>query len=224
MVQQFFTWKVGFQLGFAAVWAATIWRVSIYVNKGVESRKLNADYLKTPTSNVLTVLGLTVPILVALISYLYTSQPKSDYGSLLSTTTLYFVVLLIAIWETFAILKKAGDDDKLTLTYPADRRFVTGLGLMYGMLILGLIYFASFFLFEVSAPVRTPDTAVAVSANQTLLRRELYVNTTRDEMVRAWGAPARASAGVVEYDSPTSIIKIVFDTGGNIQSISETRR
>jgi hypothetical protein len=116
------------------VWFAVLCGASKYYSKGLDgtTRKLKSDYLKTPTSTALTVLGLLLPILVALTSYLYTARPDMSYGSLLATIILYFAVLLVAIWETFAILKKATDQDIIELQYPNDRRYITGLGLMYG--------------------------------------------------------------------------------------------
>ena len=38
-------------------------------------------------------------------------NPKLDYSSLLSTIVLMFFVLIVAVWETFAILKKATSKD-----------------------------------------------------------------------------------------------------------------
>jgi len=224
MLRQFLTLKVALELLGAAMWGLFIWRASVALNKNETKRTLKADYLKTPTGNALTVLGLTVPILVALISYLYTNDPVADYGSLLSTTTLYFFVLLVAIWQTFAIMKKAKESDTIELDYPADRRFITGLGLMYGMLILGLFYFASFFLFEVATPKPREAVSLPSMAAQPILRAPLHVNISRDDVIRAWGLPARSAANNVEYDTPTAVVKMTFDKTGILQTITETKR
>jgi hypothetical protein len=228
MLRQFFSLTVAVELLIAAVWATTLWLASRYYSKPLKGKtvKLKSDYLKTPTSNALTVLGLVVPLLVALTSYLYASRPDADYGSLLSTIILYFGVLILAIWETFALLKKATPDDTIELLYPDDRRFVTGLGLMYGMLVLGLGYFAFFFLFEIRPTVQNPPTTPQqVQAFPYLVSRPaLRVDSARDDVFHAWGAPARVIGSAVEYDLDHAVLRVSFDGVGKVQQLTFTRK
>jgi hypothetical protein len=230
MVRQFFSYTVAVELLIATAWGITLLVVSRHYARPFDGKtlKLKSDYLKTPTSNALTVLGLVVPILVALTSYLYASRPDANYGSLLSTIIVYFCVLIIAIWETFAILKKATEDDTITLTYPDDLRFITGLGLMYGMLILGLCYFGYFFLFEISpASPKAADTSPSVSriaATYFVARPSLPVDGTREDALRSWGTPARVTASSMEYELDNATMQIKFDSSGRIEQMIVTRR
>jgi hypothetical protein len=228
VLRQFLSITVAVELTIAAVWTVTLWAASKYYSKALagKSVKLKSDYLKTPTSNALTVLGLLVPILVALTSYLYSTKPDVDYGSLLTTIILYFGVLIVAIWETFAILKKASQDDTIELTYPQDRRFVTGLGLMYGMLILGLCYFAFFFLFEIkpSQPSPIQTQASAAPAPFLVYRPVLNVDDSRALVLQTWGSPARWKGNDAEYDSLQATVRLTFDDLGKLRQITVTRR
>lgn len=223
MLRQFFSVTVAIELSLAATWFVVLCVASRYYSKAQNGkpRSLKADYLKAPTSTALTVLGLLLPILVALTSYLYTTRPTLEYGSLLTTIVLYFVVLLVAIWETFAILKKADDTDIIQLTYPTDRRFITALGLMYGGLLLGLFFFAYFFLFEIRpAPaIATPTTA----ATQLVQRTPLMLDMARDDVHRLWGIPSRSSNYFDEYDGDKCKFVVVYDHTGKILKLTAQR-
>jgi hypothetical protein len=223
MLTQFLSPTVAFEMIIAVVWFFVLCFASKYYSKALNgtTRSLKADYLKTPTATALTVLGLLLPILVALTSYLYATRPSVDYGSLLTTIVLYFIVLIIAIWETFAILKKAGENDVIAIIYPRDRRFITGLGLMYGGLLLGLFYFAYFFLFEIrsaSAPSPQPPTA-----NQLVRRPALLLEMSRDEVRRAWGTPARSPGNSDEYEGDRCRFVVTYDGSGKIQKLTAER-
>jgi hypothetical protein len=227
MVRQFFSLTVAVELIIAAVWALTLWLMARYYAKPLDGKsiKLKSDYLKTPTSNALTVLGLVVPILVALTSYLYASRPDANYGSLLTTIILYFGVLVLAIWETFAIIKRAKDDDSLLLSYPDDRRFITGLGLMYGMLILGLCYFAFFFLFEIRPQTTKPITSEAKPSAATYLvaRPPISLDTTRDQLLQSWGSPHASTDNTCEYALNNGVMRVSFDKTGRVEQFAVTR-
>lgn len=231
MLSQFFSLTVGMELVIALAWGVAIWFASRYYGSFVtKPMKFKADYLKAPTSNALTVLGLVVPILVALTSYLYSNRPTANYGSLLATIVLYFMVLIVAIWETFSLLQKAQTDDTIELIYPQDRVYVTGLGLMYGMLVLGLLFFAYFFLFEIRPAEAVANSAGTLSALRPMEavylveRPLLQVDETKADVLRLWGQPSRASANTAEYDLDRSVLRIAFDKNERIEQLSVVRR
>ena len=74
-----------------------------WYNKPATTRKLSVDYFRTATSTSLTIVGLLAPILVAVLSYLYLQKPSGNYSVLLATVVLLYVVLVLAVWATFAI-------------------------------------------------------------------------------------------------------------------------
>jgi len=228
MIIQFEKSMFWVELGVAVAWLAILWFASRHYNpsdsKDPKARTIKADYFKTPTGNALTILGLLVPFLVALAAYLYSKSPGANYSSLLTTIVLYFGVLIIAIWETFALLKKATDSDSIVLTLPADQRFLTGLHFMYGLLLLGLVYFAIFFLFEFGANVTSDERHLAL-LSRVLLRQEVHVDESREKVVSVWGMPSGENLAKrwIEYRSPNSIIRIEFDADDRVLNIVESR-
>src|SRR5438552_592651 len=106
MLRKFNTLAFWIELGIAVVvWLLAFLAVKLYWKK--QEYQMKSDYLRVPTNNAMVVLGLLIPILVALASYFYTKAPEASYSSLLSAIVIFFVVLLIAIWETHAILEVA---------------------------------------------------------------------------------------------------------------------
>lgn len=123
MIGEFINIKFTIEMFIALVWAFILWVLTrTYWKKDTE---IQSDYLKVPTNNALIVLGLVIPILVALASYLYTKNPEGAYSSLLATIVLYFLVLLLAIWQTFSIISVASKQDTVKIKIPDDRKIIT---------------------------------------------------------------------------------------------------
>jgi hypothetical protein len=220
------TWTVGIELLVAVIIAVIFWRASIWYNKDIPSpHKIKADYLKGPATTALTVLGLLVPILVALAAYLYTTESAVKLGSLATTIILYFAVLVLATWQTFALIKKATADETISLDLPQDLRFVTCQGLIYVFLILGLVYFAIFFRIEMKAPnVNRTSPATADTTAYRILRPSVHVSATRSDVYNAWGAPSRQKFSSAEYDTPDAVLELTFDTANRLIAVTERRR
>ena len=189
-------------------------------------REMKVEFFRIPTSNALVVLGLLVPIMVALASYLYVNNPEGKYSSLLATIVVMFLVLVVAIWETFALLKKGGKGDAITITMPADRRFVTGLGLMYGLLLLGLFYFAVFFLFELPRKALNSSQRAFGPAVYPLLKPNPRIDQTRDQILSVWGQPSGEDQAnrILIYESDHSVIRLTFDEKQKLVEINDRRR
>lgn len=208
---------------------AAAWFTFLYVcvrQYWTNTREIKEDHLKIPTNNSLIVLGLLIPILVALVSYLYTKNPDGNYSSLLSTIILLFIVLVVAVWETFAIMGLSSTNDKITLTMSKDRKVITGLAMMYGFLILGLVYFSIFFLFEIEA---AGEQVVEVQKKEYILLKKTTprINQTKNELLKSWGSPSAyrdKNREVLEYKARDSIIHLYFDKEGRLSKIFEFRR
>src|SRR5437773_7489832 len=99
MLRKFNTLTFWIELGIAlVVWLLAFLAVKRYWKK--QTYVMKSDYLRVPTNNAMVVLGLIIPILVALAAYFYAKAPEASYSSLLSAIVVLFIVLLIAIWET----------------------------------------------------------------------------------------------------------------------------
>ena len=190
-----------------------------------EEFKIKSDYLRVPTNNAMVVLGLLIPILVALASYFYTKEPEATYSSLLAAIVVLFIVLIVAIWETHSILQVATNTDTVTIRIPGDRSLIVGLAVIYSFLVLGLVYFSIFFLFELS-PLKSPKPATNVSGPSfNLVKPRVHINESRDEILQSWGAPTNSDAGKtqLDYRSDQSTVRLLFDEQGKLKEIIETR-
>jgi heme/copper-type cytochrome/quinol oxidase subunit 2 len=190
-----------------------------------QNYEIKSDYLRVPTNNAMVVLGLLIPILVALASYFYTKEPEATYSSLLAAIVVLFIVLIVAIWETHSILQVATNTDNVTLKIPGDRSLLVGLAVIYSFLVLGLVYFSIFFLFELS-PLKNSNPATNVSKPLfNLVKPRVHINESRDEILQSWGAPTNSDAGKtkLEYQSDQSTVQLLFDEQGKLKEIIETR-
>lgn len=143
------------EIGVAVVWAIALWQLVRHYWK--EDVEFKSDYLRVPINNTLVILGLIVPVLVALASYLYINNPKGSYSFLLAAIVLFFSVLIVAIWETFALLSIASKEEIVKIR-KKNLNIIIGMSWMYGVLILGLRYFAIFFLIELKLPLSNAAT------------------------------------------------------------------
>jgi len=186
---------------------------------------LKSDYLRVPTNNALIVLGLLVPILTGLAAYLYTNAPEASYSSLLASILVMFIVLIVAVWETHSLIQVGRNDDVIEIDIPAHRSLMVGLGLIFALLILGLIYFAIFFLVELSPAKIKVSTGGDSNSTFVLTKRRVQINQTRDQILQEWGKPDKANSSNTEfeYTSDQSTVRLQFDEGGKLQSVSETR-
>jgi hypothetical protein len=204
------------------------WGVYLLVKKWwtAPTYTVKSDYLRVPTNNALVVLGLLLPILTALAAYLYMNAPQSSYSSLLASIVVMFLVLVVAMWETHSLIGMGGTDDTIVININHDRNLVVGLGLIFALLLLGLLYFAIFFLFELTplpGPAAKPGddgrTAYFLSV------RKAYLDQTREQVIQSWGKPNSTNADNTkfEYFFDGSTIHLHFDANGRLQAINETR-
>jgi len=225
MIGEFINIKFAVEMFFALLVATILWVVMrLSWKKSVE---IKSDYLKTPTNNVLIVLGLVIPILVALASYLYTKNPEGVYSFLLATIVLYFFVLLLAIWQTFSIISVASIGDTIKIKIPEDRKIIISMSWMYGFLVLGLIYFAIFFLCELESPSKTVKTGRKFTDFILLEKPEIEINQNKDQIIKAWGEPINyldEEKNKLKYQSDNSIIFLDFDKNGILYKILKIRK
>jgi len=206
-----------------AIWIFAFLAVRYYAKK--QQYEVKSDYLRVPTNNAMVVLGLLIPILVALASYFYVKEPEATYSSLLAAIVVFFIVLIVAIWETHSILQAATNTDSVTIKIPADRSLLVGLAVIYSYLVLGLLYFSVFFLFELSPVKATNRNSELPQASFKLVKRRPYINQSRDEILQSWGAPTNADPDKkkLDYQSDQSSLRLVFDDEGKLQEIIEMR-
>lgn len=220
MIEKFLELRFFIEFGVALIWAIILYLLTLkYWTQNIE---LKSDYLKVPTNNTLIVLGLIVPILIALVSYLYTKNPEGTYSSLLATIILFFIVLIIAIWETFAILNIATKEDIVKINIPKNRQIISGMSFMYGFLILGLIYFAIFFLFEIESPPENTKSNNQISDFILLEKPHMEINQSREQIIKIWGEPLDyldINKKKLKYKSKVSFVYLNLDENDKLCKI-----
>jgi hypothetical protein len=227
MKNQFITMRFGIEMAIAIALAGIMLLAVRLYNPAVKTKTIKVDYFRIPTNNALVVLGLLVPILTALAAYLYTSDPSGQYSFLLASISVLFVVLIVAIWETFALLGKAQDGDLITVTLPADRPHIVCMGVMYGFLLLGLMYFALFFLFELSPTKTTGKQGEQnLGGSYSLMKPAARIGQQKDDLMKSWGQPAGQDsvAKTLTYQSERSQIRLTFDDEGKLVEVLEKGR
>lgn len=226
MISQFGNALFWVLIAIVLVWAVVMSLVTRYLWRNVPTRPMKADYLRVPTNSALTILGLLTPVLVALAAYLYTNFPQGTYTFLLATITVFFMVLFVAIWETFSILRKATITDTIELTMPEDLRFIVGMGWIYSFLLIALIYFSLFFLFELAPPPSVPPQGVGKGDSYYLAKPKAHIDQLKADVVKQWGEPTSANqaGNQIDYDTEQSTVHLQFDATGKLKQIVETRR
>jgi hypothetical protein len=203
---------------------AAIWGASVYYNRAGQTRKLDPDVLREPTGNVLTILGLMLPIEVGLLAYLYERSPSAPFTFLAASIACVLATLVLAIWETFALTGKPSAQGSITLTFPEDRPCITTLGFMYVLLLVGLVYLCAFMLTEL-APNGRSGTPVSAATIQ-LSRPDVGLGLTQAEVIERWGRPEATSEDGTAwtYSAQSELRTLAFDSSGVLADIRVTRR
>lgn len=201
---------VGLLLGVAT------WAWSLYEYRGSPERSVRTTYFTTPANSALSTVGIIIPALAGLFTFLYSTSPGHSYSSLLAAIAFFFMVLLLAVWLTFSLMKKAKADENITLRFPKDRRFITSIGLMQVFLLISLLYLAIFLLVELPVPARkAPGTAL-------LAKSMVKVGQTRSEVEHLWGTPS-SSSSITEYKNDRSTFRLFFDASGRLGKIENIK-
>lgn len=192
------------------------------VNKNITKK---ADGFRIPINNTLVILGLLVPVLMTSAAYFYLKYPTTKIESLLATITLMFIILCLAIFLNFSLLQKTDDNDKITLKMPNDRYFMFIKGLLYSYLVLGLLYFAIFFLFEIKPPLAKETIEKADHKGCYFLEKsKLNLYQSKDDVLKIWGEPSSDKDNKLTYVLEYSVLVLTFDENQYLVEINEKRR
>jgi hypothetical protein len=157
------------------------------------------------------------------VSYLYVNSPSSDYSFVLASITVFALTLILAIWETFCLLSKATDQNTITLNWVTDSSILSGMGIMYWSLILGVAYLVLFFLLDlpISPTARPP---ISASSGIALTKPLPRIGQSKTDVLSVLGAPSKSvSADIVMYEGSGVELELQFDSAGLLQKIIEQR-
>jgi hypothetical protein len=223
MITKFHTLKFGILVIITLVAWLVIYFSARQYWKSVPERTIKSDYVKVPINNTLMVMGIVCPLLIALASYLYVNLPAADYSFVLASIAVFTVTLIVAIWETFCLLNKATADDNIKLSWANDSSILTGMGILYSSLIVGVIYLILFFLLDLpiapaAQPQATANTGVA------LTKPRPQIGQSRSDILLALGAPSKpGSPDTLEYQGTAVDLELQFDSAGTLKKIIEQR-
>lgn len=190
-----------------------------------QSKEIQADFFRIPANNVLLVIGLLTPVLVALVSHLFSQDPNADYSYIISAIAILFVVLVLSVWEVFALISKATDKGTIQVNWPADFDLVFVFGLMCAYLILALIYIVLFFLLEIRpSPPLAIEPRVWNGSTVVLSRPAPSLQDTRHSVVEALGAPASQSGNAIGFEGPASTMWLCFDASDRVDVIVHLKK
>ena len=201
---------------------------SIIAYIGIKSQwknqiQMKADYLRVPTSNTFTVLGLLAPIVIAFASYVFLSKPVLSLPSLLSALILILFSFIIAFWNSFSILEKATKDDVLTLLMPKDIKFIFSLSLIYIYILLSLVYLA-IALFSEWEPVKLDEVKSSGDNPYFIARPKMEIGFSKNNIVAFWGKPDSVTNNTFKYQSNKAEIVFQFDSLGLLDQIIERKK
>jgi hypothetical protein len=185
---------------------------------------LQADALRKPVEHTFSVVGLLLPVLVAVTSYLFSKNPSGSYPSLLATLAILFLIVPIAIWHTFALVSKTNAQGVVALTFPNDTRFIAAIGMIYVLLFCALGTVAVFLITELQ-PV--PEKQLSAGSGIILLQKPaIRINQSREDVLVVWGVPVSIDSltSSAIYETDNSTIKLQFDSTNRLQSFTQIRR
>jgi len=147
------------------------------------------DTFRNPINAAITVSGFFIPLLCGGIGYLIEkSIPPHQLVPLVAAVVLFSVSVLLGLWNLFSMTLFPGDDDKVEIepggVWGFVPQFATQLAVMFGGLVVVLLYFL--FVFDLkTSETKTIDAPAPIMVSKPLLR----VGMNADDVQQSWGAP-----------------------------------
>lgn len=160
--------------------------------------KFSVDLFKMPTSFSMQALGIVVPILIALASYIYLNSPEQTFQFLLASISIYSFVFVLATWSSFTLPNVSVDIADNTIKLEAGKSNHMALihvrGLMYILLLYGFILLMLFFLQELKSKPNRQVDPLTIEHSAALLKRPLVsIGYTKNKVIESWGAPLKVN-------------------------------
>lgn len=228
MIQTILTLRFGAWILVGGALCVGIYLASRHHNRAGVTKTFQAELFRAPTANVLTTLGLLVPVMIGLLAYLFERNPLAPFSFLAAAISFCLVALVVSVWESFALISvplTGANKDQIELTFSKDRPLVTSLGIMYTSLLLSICYLCCFLLFEMGA-VAGPSQAGVAGAGVYVGRPHLLLGTSRAAVTNTWGQPFKSDTqtGSWTYITANAVVTLAFDPAGNLMTVTHTRK
>lgn len=223
MIGEFLSWPVVWRLGVAMAWSIVVWHASKHYTKGKDSITKKSDFFTAPLSTSFSVVGLLTPLVVGGAAFIVTNHPGQTVAYLLAAAAVLLVVLGGSVWLSFSLPSLTAVDDTITLDLSRDSFVLRMIALVYGNLLLAIVFMALFGLFEfnVSAWRGEGTKPVAGVVEQPILRPVVRIGMRREDIVKTWGKPAREVDSIASYDTPEGSITLTYDREGRMTRMLE---
>lgn len=198
--------------------------VSLFVVKGRQymtaQRQLKAEFLTAPVNTSLTILTFIIPLVIAAVAYSESKGYTSGLPTILTSLSLLFICVLVAIWINFTLLKKGNSTDIITLDYPKDKQFISALGVIYGLLFFSFVYLGKYILFDFK--MEKPVISVTENPYEVLVQRQaIFPGMSHDEVHALWGRPQSYDSAMKTelYKTEKQVLQLQYDEANNLNSI-----
>src|SRR5262245_25817924 len=115
-------WVLSLLVGVATAFCTFIVVLVRYFNAhlaGVTHNK-PADAIRWPVNNTFTFLGILLPLVFALLGFLYSKYPTQTYTCVVASLILLMAVVAIAVFLTFSLFGRVQDDNTVRIRWPRD--------------------------------------------------------------------------------------------------------
>lgn len=191
--------------------------------------KYKTESFRNPINLSVTIAGLFIPLIAALIAYLLNNSIQVQIGkmaSLFASLCLLVLSMSWGVWLSYSLATVSPDDDTITITKEKNWKLPSHFVAQLALLLTGTILIPVFlvFRFDVPAPAstktdfsfhtfdrfgfaRTPEREIVYE----VLRREIHIGALEGDVLKKWGQPDRVERSAGErlnrytYTSPVSI-------------------
>jgi len=174
--------------------------------------KIKADYFRVPVTHMLTMASFSIPALIAVAVYLYTTGSARSVNFLELAIAFMVSIVVVALWLSLSIFQKGTADDSLTLKYPEDRKFLTAQSSLLFSFVGFLGSLLAFTIFEM-APYSPPVQSSTDAGTYFVSKPGLKIGMTENAVRKSWGSPHRTIGSGFEFMTINSIISIRFKSG-----------
>jgi len=201
-------WPAAYVLG--PIVALTIaWICVCRNNRTAGEFKIKADYFRVPVTHVLAMANFSIPALIAVAVYLYTTGSTRSVNFLELAIAFMVWIVVVALWLSLSIFQKGTSADIIDLKYPDDRKFLTAQSSLFFSFVGFLGSLLAFTIFEM-APYSPPVQASTDAGIHFVSKPDLKIGMTVDAVRKSWGSPHRTTGTGFEFMTINSIISVRF--------------
>lgn len=228
MIFKVFNLEIGLYILILIILIISVTQLTKYYHKEIKERKFNANYFRIPIYHSIIILSFLLPLIISITAYLVANFPDSEVSSLLTSILILFVSLVVAIWQSFAILKVANsENDLITLKIPDDLRFISAIGIIYITMIFGFLLLSKFFLFDfrIHQPQKSSHS-ITQSNGGTYIRKHYFeIGLKEEEIKKIWGSPTEISklGDTLKYDGLGCKYILLLNKKGEIVEFTQKK-